>query len=77
MVTGKNDQMPVSLETVSTVRGSPLFGELTDDDMGRLAKVMELELFPKGSHIFEQDTEGNALYVLLSGQVGVMRKTAK
>lgn len=69
--------MPVSLDTISTVRGSPLFSELTDDDLGRLAAVMDLELFQKGSHIFEQDTEGDALYILLSGQVGVMRKGSK
>lgn len=69
--------MPVSLDTISTVLGSPLFSELADNDLANLANVMELELFPKGSHIFEQDTEGQALYILLSGQVGVMRKTAK
>jgi len=42
-----------------------------------VAAAMESVTFPKGESLFEQDTEGQALYLIASGQVGVVRRSVK
>jgi len=69
--------MAVSSETLAEVRNSPLLEGFTDEELEVLAGSMELVRFPKGKNVFEQDTEGGPLYVIYSGQVGVVRKTTK
>jgi len=69
--------MPVTLETLAGVKNSPLLSELAEDELGRMAGFMEEVDFPKGSHLFEQDEVGDSLYIIASGQVGVMRRSAK
>ncbi len=69
--------MPVTFETIATVRSSPLLSELSDEELGKLAADMKLEKFPKGTKLFEQDAEGGSVYLLLSGQVGVQRRVGK
>jgi CRP/FNR family cyclic AMP-dependent transcriptional regulator len=66
-----------TLETISRVRSSPLFGEFSEEDLTKLAPYLDEVEFPKGVKIFEQEAEGDALYIILSGQVGVIRKGAK
>lgn len=69
--------MPVTLETLIAVRTSPLLSELDDQELVRLSAVMDLTTFAKGANIFEQDTAGDSLVVIVSGQVGVVRTSAK
>ncbi len=66
--------MSTTMETIARVRSSPLFGEFSDEDLTKLAPSLEEVEFPKGVRIFEQDADGDALYIILSGQVGVIRK---
>jgi CRP-like cAMP-binding protein len=69
--------MPVSVGSLQAVRSSPLLEELDDAELGRMAAAMETVTFPKGEPLFEQDTEGQALYVIAKGQVGVVRRSVK
>ena len=69
--------MPVTPEALSTVRSSPLLSELNDAELAGMATVMDLVTYPKGSSIFEQDTAGDSIIVIVSGQVGVVRRSAK
>ena len=69
--------MAVSSETLAEVRNSPLLEGFTDAELEVLAGSMDLVRFAKGKHVFEQDAEGGPLFVIYSGQVGVMRKTSK
>ena len=69
--------MPVTLGTLTAARSSPLLRELSDNELAKLADLMDVVTFAKGDRIFEQDGGGDEMYVLLSGQVGVARKGAK
>ncbi|MEK7475818.1 MAG: cyclic nucleotide-binding domain-containing protein [Candidatus Coatesbacteria bacterium] len=69
--------MPVSPASLQAVRSSPLLEELDDAELERMAAAMETVTFPKGEPLFEQDTEGQALYVIGKGQVGVVRRSVK
>jgi len=69
--------MPVSVASLQAVRSSPLLEELDDADLERIAAAMETVQFPKGEALFDQDTEGQALYIIGRGQVGVIRRSVK
>ncbi|MEB3209806.1 MAG: Crp/Fnr family transcriptional regulator [Leptolyngbyaceae bacterium] len=53
------------------VRKVPLFEELRDDFLIRLASVMEELDFPQNHTIFRQGEKGESLYIVVSGSVAV------
>jgi len=63
--------MLTSVERLLFVRGVPIFKELRDDFLVRLASVMDELSFPANYSIFTKDQEGRSLYILVSGQVRV------
>ena len=63
--------MLTSVERLLFVRGVPIFKELRDDFLVRLASVMDELSFPKEYTIFTEGQEGRALYIVVSGQVRV------
>lgn len=69
--------MPVPLSALEDVRTSPLLSDFDDADLARLAECMELVGFAKGDSVFDQETGGDALFLITAGQVGVVRKTVK
>lgn len=69
--------MPVPVSALEDVRSSPLLSGFDDGDLARLAECMELVGFAKGDPVFDQDTDGAALFLITAGQVGVVRKTLK
>src|SRR5690242_8641996 len=69
--------MSVTPEMLEVVRDSPLLSEFEDPELARLAASLRHVTFPKGGAIFEQDTPGDSLVVIVSGQVGVVRRSPK
>jgi CRP-like cAMP-binding protein len=63
--------MLTSVERLLFVRGVPIFKELRDDFLVRLASVMDELSFPKEYTIFTEGQEGRALYIVVSGRVRV------
>lgn len=63
--------MLTSVERLLFVRGVPIFKELRDDFLVRLASVMDELSFPKDYTIFTEGQEGRALYIVVSGRVRV------
>jgi CRP-like cAMP-binding protein len=60
-----------SVERLLFVRNVPIFRELRDDFLVRLASVMD-EVFYEGSYtIITQGQEGRAMYIMVSGRVSV------
>lgn len=53
------------------VRGVPVFKELRDDFLVKLAAVMEEVEFPANYTIFAEGQEGRSLYIVVSGRVSV------
>lgn len=59
------------LQRLLFVRKVPLFEELRDDFLIRLASVMEELDFPPSHTIFRQGEKGESLYIVISGRVKV------
>lgn len=60
-----------SVDRLLFVRRIPIFQELRDDFIVRLASVMDEVLFPTNDIIFRQGEEGLSLYIVVSGKVKV------
>lgn len=63
--------MLTSVERLLFVRAVPIFQELRDDFLVRLASVMDELSFPANHTIVTQGQEGRSLYIVVSGQVRV------
>ncbi len=63
--------MLTSVERLLFVRGVPIFKELRDDFLVRLASVMDELSFPANHAIFTEGQEGRSLYIVVSGRVKV------
>ncbi|HEY9849905.1 MAG TPA: cyclic nucleotide-binding domain-containing protein [Leptolyngbyaceae cyanobacterium] len=63
--------MLTSVDRLLFVRGVPIFQELRDDFLVRLASVMDELSFPAKHAIFTQGQEGRSLYIVVLGQVRV------
>lgn len=60
-----------SFERLLFIRDVPIFKELRDDFLVRLASVMDELAFPPSHTIFIKGQEGRSLYILVSGKVRV------
>lgn len=63
--------MLTSVDRLLFVRRVPIFKELRDDFIVRLASVMDELTFPANYTIFKQGEEGRSLYIVASGRVRV------
>lgn len=63
--------MLTSVERLLFVRGVPIFQELRDDFLVRVASVMDELSFPANHTIVTQGEEGRSLYIIVSGLVQV------
>jgi CRP-like cAMP-binding protein len=63
--------MLTSVDRLLFIRQVPIFKELRDDFLVRLASVMSELSFPVNHRIFTQGEEGRSLYVVVSGRVRV------
>ena len=55
-----------------TLRGVPLFSRLADEELARLAPLARERVYPRNSVILFEDDPGDALYVVITGQVKVV-----
>ncbi len=63
--------MLTSIERLLLVRGVPIFKELRDEFLVRLASIMNEVSYPSGKMIFAQGQEGRSLYIVVAGRVRV------
>ena len=67
--------MPLtSLDRLLFIRQVPIFRELRDDFLMRLAPIMEEVDFSAGQAILVEGQDGQAMYIVVSGQVSVYLK---
>lgn len=52
----------------------PIFSGLNESDLEIIANLTKEEIFPLNSYFFSQGDPGNKMYVILSGEVKVIRK---
>lgn len=65
------DTLLNSLDRLLFIRRVPIFEELRDDFLMRLAPVMDEVHFDAGYTIITEGQEGRAMYIIVSGQVSV------
>jgi CRP-like cAMP-binding protein len=58
-------------DDADSLRRVPFFEDLTPEDLERIARIGERRTFGAGDTIIAKDTEGQALFVLLSGEAEV------
>lgn len=63
--------MLTSVDRLLFVRRVPIFQELRDDFIVRLASVMDELTFPANHSIFRHGQEGRSLFIVVSGRVRV------
>ncbi len=63
--------MLTSVDRLLFVRQVPIFKELRDDFIVRLASTMNELWFPPKCSIFRQGEEGQSLYIVVSGKVKI------
>ena len=62
-------------QTVQGLKTFPLLSRLPEEDMARLAQVLEPRSFPAGTEILTEGAEGDEMFLLLEGRVDVLKTT--
>jgi CRP-like cAMP-binding protein len=62
-----------ALEKIDFIKSVPLFSELDDDTLAKLAKSGSSKNYEKDSIILSESDAGNALFILVSGKVKISR----
>ena len=72
-------RVPVAMEAVSVerLREVGLFGALSDDVLTRLAHTLKQVRFGPGEVIFQEGDPAHEMFVVLEGEVEVMKKSRK
>ncbi len=65
------------MEAAKFLRGIPLFKEVRDADLTRLAAICEEEAHREGATIFREGEVGDALYAVLGGTVRISKLIPK
>lgn len=60
---------------IEELKQFPMLAQITDADMEDLLLLLKREDFPEGSRIIEENEEGDCMYLLLKGQVDVLKTT--
>jgi CRP/FNR family transcriptional regulator, cyclic AMP receptor protein len=65
----------VHVGIVERLKAVPLFTNLSDKNLGRIAKLCKVREFGAGETIVHQGDEGVGLFVIDSGKVKIVKKT--
>ncbi len=66
--------MPTSGETIELLHRVPVFSELGDDELARVAEVAVPRRFEAGEVVFREGDESSTCYVVRSGQARAVRE---
>lgn len=61
----------------SELRNIGLFGALSDDVLEYLSTLLTVEMPPAGSTLFREGEDANAMFVVISGEVEVLKKSKR
>lgn len=64
-------------QRIDFLKNSDVFRTVNADDLRLVADLLEEERFYKGDHVFEMHDQGDYMYVVTEGQVGISLDTAK
>jgi len=63
--------MPDLFDRLLMLKQSPVFSLVPTDDLRQVAQALEEQRFYSGDRIFEINDQGDNLYILVSGTVGI------
>ena len=63
--------MPDLFDRLILLKKSPIFSMVTTDDLRVVAQAMEKQEYFAGERIFEIGDQGDHLYIIVSGKVGI------
>lgn len=61
-------------DAAALLRALPIFRDLTDGELGRVAELCEERRFAGGEYVFHEGEPGNRLFVVIGGQVRISRQ---
>jgi CRP-like cAMP-binding protein len=67
--------MPDLFDRLILLKKSPIFSMVTTDDLRVVAQAMEKQEYFAGERIFEIGDQGDHLYIIVSGKVGISLET--
>ncbi|MBN1696774.1 MAG: cyclic nucleotide-binding domain-containing protein [Spirochaetales bacterium] len=59
------------MELFGILKNNSIFGGLTDDEIKSIVAICTEQKFESGSVIFEENSEGSGMYILVKGQVDI------
>jgi HEAT repeat protein len=62
-----------TLERVLLLREVPIFADLSPEDLQQVAQIAGEQWYPDATAIFHQGEEGNVMFIIVNGQVQVVR----
>jgi CRP-like cAMP-binding protein len=63
--------MPDLFDRILLLKQSAVFSRVTTEDLSHVARALEEEQYLVGDRIFEINAQGDHLYLLVSGRVGI------
>ena len=64
-------------QRIDFLKNSDVFRTVSTDDLRLVADLLEEESYYKGDHIFEIHDQGDYMYVIIEGEVGISLDTSK
>lgn len=61
-------------DLITSLKRVELFRDLSSDDLQKILKIGFVSDYPVGYRLFTEGLEGNMMYVLLDGEVGLFKK---
>jgi CRP-like cAMP-binding protein len=68
-----NETSPVRKDVIDSLRKIPLFGRVSEQDLGRLATHLIERRFPKNATVVEEGLPGDYMYVIREGRAKVTK----
>jgi CRP-like cAMP-binding protein len=65
------------MEKLAVISSSPLFEMLSSTELAHLAELSEQRRYGVGEFVFEEGELGDSLYVIIRGEVEVLRRDAE
>ena len=67
--------MPDLFDRLILLKQSPIFSMVMTDDLQVVAQALEKQQFFRGDHVFEIGDQGDHLYIIVSGEIGISLDT--
>ena len=58
-------------DRILLLKKSPVFSDVLTEDLRMIAQALEKEIYLKGDHVFDINEQGDFMYMLITGRVGI------